>query len=803
MIKSGTFEESKLSGAILLITSCVLLGWFWYYFTDGPVASVDLPSHIALADRYRDFWWRGQWFFYDRTTFTGYTALQFYGFFPVALTTWFSYLVAPFSADAVRFSAHLLLMLGVAALPWSFHACMKALLRHLELPKGGTVPPAFSALVSVFASCWFINHDHQWYGIGAAAVMNIGLFAQLFAWHFLLRLVAGTFNELSGKRSVLWLWWGLLLVTHLITAFFAAAFLLFCFCWFTNLRRSLTRHLMLGTGSVAFWLLPCITYLGEYTAYDVYRPKGDFLELFYRYPLWGIGRALASALEGAFSQLEVSYFVWLGCTLALFSVRRFVKSQAFSALLIFLLLSLLVFSSGFVATSLPLGLHYYRFLGLIFLLWTLLLASVFAGLWGTGDSHRWWNRILLVVPLICIVSVARFPHYERAKIQNHRTHAYLNDQEAVLQYFAGLPDKGRVYIEYLADYSIYPPLTAHYIASNLWRRTGFESGVSSHLQESLAYRTYVASAHLLGAKTYNVPLLFVEKATGDDAVHIEQLREFGFTHLVGAREEFVRRIVPFATSEPRRFGIYTVVPIAEPPLNLIAPVEKTPVGYYDSIGVLPFAHVQYYFHSRASLSKNFELIALEDLTSLPEGLALVIINQRDQATDRERKDGIPRLSFEFNPSYTLRHYDVHYPHNIELDAYRAMERFFDGTFKLAPRIRTATKDFSSRPVSSRGRMEVVGAGQKFLLGDLQPGLMYRLNYSYAPFWTSADGRVLRGQGERLFFLPRSTVATITFSPWSEPTVWCGALLSFCTWVVLMLGRRRARRSAMFDAPEVR
>lgn len=783
-------NTALLARLILGATSAFVIAWFWFYFTDGPVASVDLPSHIALAEQYRLHWWKGRWFFYDHTTFTGYPALHFYGFLPVLCTTLLSYPLELLSIDPVRLAAHVILVLGLALLPWTFFRAIRAIGVHAVRGDIPEAPAPVIALIASLASFWFINHDHQWFGIGAAAVMNIGLFAQLFAWHFFLLSLAALCDELRGVASRLWLWWAGIIVSHLMTAVFAGALFLFAFVWHAELRRTLLRHALQGVGAAAFWLVPCAWYLGNFTAYDVYRPKGDFLELFYRYPLWGLYQSLASAWHGNFSRLEITYFLWMACTAAFFLLPRFQRSRLYIGLFVFQLLALVIFSSGFVATSIPLGLHYYRFIGFCFLLWTIILASVLCNLWIPRGMSAIGNALLVIVVLCSFVSVVRFPHYEREKIKAHRTTSYLSDQEAVLNYFTSLPDKGRVYVEYLADYSLYPPLTAHYIASNLWRRSGFESGVSSHLQESLAYRMYVVTANRLGAKTYNVPLLFIERATGDDEFLIQQLIDFGFTHVVAAREPFIKRVAPFALSEPKHFGIYTVVQIADPPIPTVTPLKKIAVGYHDALGTLPFRLVQYYFHARVGLSKLFELVDVPDVSAVPDAIPLLLVNEPATAIpSTEESKSETRVSFEYRRNYTLTHYDVHYPHNVELDTYHAVERYFDSKLKLTAQLRRLGSQVAKSELPPMPDIRRRQNGEAMEMHGLVPGKLYRINYSYFPYWRAEGGTLFRGQGERMFLLAEQPSVEMRFNPWRSIV----PLLGVCITLITLIARRWVTR----------
>ena len=440
---------------VLAVFGGFIVWWFRVYLTSEAVASVDLPSQIALTKQLKEQLLAGHISFYDPTTFTGWPAFQFYGFFPSLVAACGAFIFSSFSADPVILSTHVLLVLGAALLPLSFYFAALPLGRDLfgfdsDLPDHYQLTLALTCSVWAF---WFLNHDQQWYGIGAAAPMNIGLFSQLFGWHlFLLHLgVLLRYLQTGASRfSVcLSLSYGILLISHTLTFVFSSFIVLLTWFWFREHRLGIFAAHLIGIGLVAFWFIPFVSFMGEYTTYSIIRPKGDFLELFFRYPLYGLLRSIRTWFDGEFKLLNPINIVNALLFITLFYHRKISKTGLLWVLFIFLLLALTVFSSGFIATSLPIGLHYYRFLGYCFIL-AVLIACVIPLVYLRQNNDR-STVIITAIALICFAVTIALPHQKRELILKHSSNSHLAVQNQVLDYFKALPEKGRVYVEHIKN----------------------------------------------------------------------------------------------------------------------------------------------------------------------------------------------------------------------------------------------------------------------------------------------------------------------------------------------------------------
>ncbi len=745
-------------------------------------------------------WWRGNIPFYDPETFSGWPVFQFYAFLAHLVAALLSHPLSLFVTEAARLSVHVILVIGCASFPCFVYYAARPLLTELFAGNESVARRQqwLLALSTGVLSFWFLNHDGQWYGIGAAAVMNIGLYSQLFGWIFFLLHLGALFRFLQQddptKTRLISVFFALLLLSHAMTFVYSAFLVFLSCCWFAEKRWVLFRAHLLGVLLTAFWLVPMLWFTANYTALDIYRPTGDFLELFFRYPLYGLLRGLRSWLQGHFTALDPTNIVIMLLCLTLLCHQAFKGSRLLITFMVFNLLGLVVFSSGFIASSLPIGFHYYRFLGYVFLLALLLLSVVplvfLKDLLGPEQQIHYRLRVvtLAVVAFVCLIAQMKLPHFERGKIAGLNPHSYLASEDRVLDYFSQQSAKGRVIFEYFDNYKRFPFLSCHYMITNLKKRSGFEPINGLFLQSTLAYLFPIGSLNSLGVRTWSGPTVYLEGAKLDDATKIEQLKSFGVTHIVLSNAEAVKRLRPFLLEDPVEIGLYSILHIAQAPYERVAPLKKELLGYLDLKGNLPFKIVSFYFYARQQLYSRFELIEIKKGQTIPKELVGLIANGADSENDLNSLLGplatVPhwwptaliRLNYD-NP-YLLKHYGVWYQHNVELDNYKAAAKFLDQIYRLPNRLlrqipsRTIAVESSYKP-----ELQWSASFQSFTLSGLERGKMLRLNYSYFPFWHSSDGEIYRGLAERIFFLPNKESAHCSYTKLYSLPAWLGSLLS--------------------------
>ena len=792
-LREVTRIRAKISTSpgLLLLWSFFLFICYWFkvYFTSQPVAAVDLPSHISIIEQLRALWFKGNLNFYDATAFTGWPALQFYGSLPFFFTAILSAPLGLITDEPARLACHLLLVFGAASFVFSFYFAAKPLANEILGSDQDSFPKLRNLVLAsgcCFFSFWFLNHDSQWFGVGAAAVMNIGLYGQLFGWHSFF-LYIGTllrFQQTNDKHWAFWLalFFGLNFLCHTLTAVYVCFIGALSCLWFSNRLRMCLIHL-LGLALIAFWLFPFLTFMGDYTAYDPWKPSGDILKIFFRYPL----QLLFSEVEDFFQNVNAAeLLVWFLAAVALVS-SRVRRTRYLASFFVFILLGILIFSSQFVASSIPLSLHYYRFISYNFLFLCLLLAVIPLVIFdhisqSSRYSAPWTSFSAITLCLILLLGLyinTHYPHYERERIQASTDPQHLENEEEVLKYFAHQEKKGRVYFEYFNNYRRYPFLSAHYMPANLYKKTGFQAIPNLYLQQSAAYRMLVVSATLLGAQSYHVPLLFTDRARLEKETLVKQLRSFGITHLVVGTRKFKQALSRLISEPPQSIGPYTIFELQDPPFSSIDIVEnKRLIGYYDAAGNLPFHLVQYYFYAREELTSNFELVRIENPSRVPEQIEEILFN-----TEEGRK--LPRAlrnktiyEIRFRSQKTLRHYQVRYPTNIELDTYNEMERYFDRSVRLISRI-TAAKPPQQKVASlNSASLQWSEDFQSFKLTGLEAGQVYRINYSYFPYWVPSNGFLLRGSGERMFFFADKETAEMQYAQSRFLSTWLGFAFSF-------------------------
>jgi hypothetical protein len=777
--------------------------WFRLYFTSEPIAAVDLPGHITAIEGLRDNlnWWKGSPAFYDVSCFTGYPAFQFYAFLAHLLCAILSVPLMWFSDEPARLCAHLMLVAALATLPISMMRAARPFAREIfkDMPELEDKYRWVLALCTCTLAFWFINHDYQWYGIGAGAVLNIGLFSQAFAWH-LMMLHFGylvEFIQEGGRknRDKVAISFALLFMTHTMTAVFNAFMVLLSFLWYRDRRKDLLAAHGLAFALCGFWVLPMVIYMGGYTPLDIHRPTGDFMEIFLRYPYYAMFRSLASWLHGYFEPLNPTEMAVTALLVVLVASKHSRKCPTLITYFVFAALGLAVMTSGFMATSVRFGFHWYRFVAYLFFFLVQLLTVVPLIILRTAHDVKtdrpipdFAKFLVAGAALGCLVVTALLPHNERDRITRSRTPSFLQNERAVLDHFKQLPVKGRVITEYFSNYDKFPFLSCHFISTHMLRDTGFEPINGLFVQGSFSYHMPMGAANQLKANSYNCPLLYpaITDLTDDDKVR--QLREYNITHVIGITgSDFTQRLQKHAEGEAKVIGPYTIMQILPEPAPMVRPIAKRVAVYVDLRGTLPYKFVSLVFYGKQKLSTTFELLELKKGDTPPPQTEVLVINGKPsdvQAQADVMTRGFPKpvkvVSLDYRQHYTTRHYSVQYQHNHELDDFTDASTYLDKKFNIAKELGEVPAPETPDPERNPVTMAWDRDRQGFTVQGLEPGRMYRINYSYFPYWRSGDGQVFRGGQERIFFIADKSRARFTWAPYASPWVWFG-------WASTLLG----------------
>lgn len=796
-------EWSALPLLVLAAFSLFIVYWFRYFLTATPYASTDLSGHIALVERMQQHWKLGEFTFYDPLWFGGWPAFHFYGFLPHLFAGVFASLLQFYFSDAALVSVHVLSVLGVALLPFSIYYAAIPLARQIwtsRIPQFDRAQFILAVFVGVF-SFWFVNHDAKGLGIGGAAVFQVGLYPQLFGWHCLLLYLGALFRLLhgNGKRPSI-------LLVILITLSLLSHNLSFLFCMFIGVmtflvsygrRYAVALSHLIGVGLGAFWLIPLMAEMPDYTTLSVVGSRGDFFELLFRYPLQDIWTTILSWTQGIHSNLDLTNILTLILAVGLLSHPLLHRSRTVIVAFVIVLLAVTVLSSKYVATSLPLGIHYYRFLGSALLAVIVILACVpvafFRDAVTTSLAGAWLCVVQLSIvslAMICFLSGMALEERSFTRLKKEIPTSYFDSQNELLEYLKNEDQVGRVLFEYQADDTVQKFPTPHYLSSRIGGVAGIETVNGLMTQSSLAYQFPTVSAQELGIEMYSVDLFISPLKTKGDAERIEELIGFGVTHIVTTRGVTQTRLADFLIAPVKTFAQFHVLRISESPRPIVRPVDKELVGYFDSYGDLPFKFIEHYFHSHPELSQRFSLIALEDKDRFPPGMAALILNgSLDRLPDRDLSSKMSVYEIEIWPSTVIDPYRPKLKPNRERYTYFSLERYLDRTLKLIPSL-LSLPEVARSSSSTSPTLKWEPNFQAFKLDGLEPGKMVLIDYSYFPYWLPNSGDLFRGFREKMFFLPERTSASFVYDRWSQSSTRLGVAISLLSVFILLLTRIR-------------
>jgi hypothetical protein len=792
--KNGS--ESLCALSILFGFSVFLCYWYRYNFSSQYISGWDLPGQIAAVERMMQQLPHLRFVFYDPAWFGGWGLDLFYAPLSHIAAALLAYPLSLVSKEPAALACHVILVIGCSALPFSFWYLLLPMAKNIvggdRLSLNDSCILAFSVSLLGF---WFLNHDYQFWGIGSASVMGIGLFAQLFGWHFLL-LHAGALARLleTGEtrfESLTSIFFALLVLSHSLTSIFALGFVLLLALWYQNFAWRILRAHCLGLGLAGFWLFPAYALSSTYAVYSMIRPSGDFLEILLRYPLALLLKHVQSSLSGKFSAIDLAtiltdlfFFLFIPCQ----PIRRSTTAIVF---FVVDLIAIVFTNSNFVASSLQMTVHYYRFFGDELLILAALLSLVPVGIMQTFKSktvRRILGTCIYMLLLSGIYSITCFPHHERAKTEELLGKPS-QSQLQVLGYFRNMPVKGRILLEHFDDEDKHGFLTAHYLEGRLYKETGFEIINGLFIEGSNAYRLASTSADMLGARTWATNLIFNDSSDKYGVeLALSELREFGITHVVCTEGSKLFQTIKSQTLGPVvSFGPYAIMQINQLPAWKIKPQNKTIVGYIDIAHTLPFQMLEAYVLTHELLYKNVEVIDLTD-QPVPPGVPIVIMNTGGETgpirfprmLDTEGVAELKLRRLNFDPHWTIDHYHVWYQANAEYDLYQSVTKYLDA-IKLSGQILEILPKATVIPgLASTDKSPALLWSkdlQSINLVNLSPGKFVKLAYSFLPFWHSPSALILRGSAEQIYVYPTSSQVTLFFDEWHTPYLWLGSFMT--------------------------
>ncbi|HEY9680928.1 MAG TPA: hypothetical protein V6C86_05035 [Oculatellaceae cyanobacterium] len=800
--KSLMRQDFIAAGLILTGMFGFLCYWMRVYFTDRYLPGWDLPGQVVTVMRMMPQLGHLHYSFYDPGFFLGYGVDLFYAPGFHILTAIIANLLASVSKDPALLACHLGLVLGCSALPFSMWYFLRPLAQEMKQGRRLSTSEATVLALAISASSfWFLNHDSHFFGIGYGSVMGIGLYTQCAGWHLLFwhsgavaRLI------LTGKRKYeIWatVFYFSLFLTHSLTALFSLGLTILVTLWYQKFAWRMLRVHVIALAITAFWTLPATALTKTYGVLSEIGGRGDIFELVFRYPLFLLWRHIDGCLHGHFKLVDLNPITFSICMIAYVSLKTIRRTPICVVYYLAVFIAMFFGLSPFLAKCIQATIHFYRFLGDIFLLLAGLVSLVPVGVVlsfpekTAGTAKRISTAFFVLLFLSCIVSTTRFPFEERKKTID-RLGLTPDHQQNVIDYFKPLAQKGRVFFEMFENENTYDFLPAHYLESNLFEQTGFEPVNGLFLESVNSYRLPVTAANNLGSHTWATSQIFGNDKDSSPERALEQLRDFGVTHMVcGGDDDLYKHLKNRVIAPIEYIGPYAICQIAKLPTERVKKIDakKLLVGYIDTVGNLPFEYVEAYFYTNATLYQNFELV---DFTNkkVPPGVTLILENTI-QTTDvvksppfEDINDAIKAkiVGLAYTRYDVIDHHSVWYQDNPEYDTYRRICDYLNQQ-EVMGKLMTLKKDVvntQSKWVGSSNKPELKWSNefQTFTISNCEPGQILKVNYSYLPFWASKNARIFEGTYGQIFVFPASTQVQVDYSLWNWPYYWIGVLISF-------------------------
>jgi hypothetical protein len=808
--------ERFCPGAILTLFVLFLACWNYIYFADAYVVGWDLPGHVAVVEKMMQQLPHFRMVFFDPGWFAGWSLDSFYAPLGHVVTAFFAYFLALVSKDPAQYACHIGLGLGSATLPLSVWYFSSGFARSIKRGENLTAAEATVLAISVcFLTFWFLNSDKENNNLGLGAVMGIGLYTQLFAWHFfllhggaLVRLIDTRLRRYEVLCAVLF---AAVVLTHTLTALLSLGFVVLLSFWYRDRSLQLWRFHLIGLALSAYWLLPALAYAKRFSVVSTIKGSGDIFEIMVRYPGNLLIRQIQSLMAGHGGTVDTGYLIvslYFGLMFVLPQLRR---SSIFVAFCCIDIVAYVVTSSAFVAKCFYLTIHYYRFLGDEVLVFVVLMSLVpFALLQPFYDARNWhkWHvllfkKIVLVTLLLIscggIYSTIVFanPNHQRMIELYNKTPPF---QDKVIDYFRNQKLKGRVAFEFFDDDGKFGSWAAHYLESRLFHETGFESLSGLFMESANSYRMPATALSNIDAHIWATCLVFSNPENRTEEQALRELRECGVTHIVCGKDSKVfPRIKDHLIAQPEIIGPYAICQISPLPVWQVEPLNpgKTLVGYEDRAGTLPFEYLEFYALTNNDLSSQFDFIDLtkQDREKTARDVHIVITNMGERTepmkvTNPGELKTIRPLQINFAQYDLIDDAHVWYQEAPELDYFVAISDYLK-RLQLTRRLQLVRDSLpkelrTTAPYNGIPTFDWADSFQSIVLRNLEPGRLVKVDYSYLPFWHSSQSDIFQGTYAQMYVLPRSNTVRLSFNQLHSMPYWIGVALSLSALVYLVI-----------------
>lgn len=791
----------------LLVFSVFIFVRYKHFIITEPIDSIDLHAHIDLIKKLKTQLLNGNLIFYDNTVFTGWPVLVFYSFLPYVLTGLISIPMNLFTSSSVTLSAHLLIVTGLSLLNFIIYYASLPFINDIF---DGFKKPSYSghkkeinialALFINLFTFWFIKHNTN---LGAAGIIHIGYYNQLFGWFALFLYIGLLYRYISRGNNNLYFCSAIsvtvLLLTHNLTAFYALCIGGLAILWFSGKRFGLLGIHVFGVLLGSFWLFPLMYYIGDYTVFNpILGERGPgLIKVFFEYPLYSQIISLMSMIKGNFIPLDYTNTFILILVAAAIINKDIRKSRLISSLIMFTILIALLLINDYAIASLPLSIHYYRFIGFTIIIYVLILSLVCVSFYKKDLIIRYkpylsaYRICMILVLVFCFFSALRLPNEYLSK-STVVTKSKFSNQHDVLEHLKTVDKDSRVYFENFADDNRYPPdFSDRYLPSVFNQKTGIESVSYTFIEQSVPYRLINYSTAALGAKTYSTSKLSTERNALDSDTLISQLKSFGITHIVAGSKKFTENLQSHTVQPPVSINNYLIIKIQNSKNSKIEIPSKTLVGFIDIKGNIKFSLLDYYFYINENLTKKYELLNIETIQNIPEKINTIIVNHLPDDINnfveinklKEKKI----IFINFEPTvFNINHYNIKYPHNIEKAYFLNLNYYLNKAVRLPKRLQNITQTDTETPVEIKpAKVSWNSDNQEFTITDLVPGMLYRINYTYFPYFHTGAGKLYRGSKDRMYLIPGNDEVTVEFNIYHSWPFWIGVLFTIIALVVLV------------------
>ncbi len=793
----------------------MLIGWLFRVQTTNPAyASFDMGAHVEISERLAQLMQTGQLVFYDHNWLGGWPVFQFNGFLAHLGTALASLPVGYFHSEPVQLTSQLLVFLGLVLLPFSvFHAssCLTGRSTHKPLTHSAVLA-FFSGSISV----WFLIHSIPDSGVGASTILVSGDYPQLLAWHLLLLnfgFLARAITAPTAHYYKIQLAFGLvcLVLTQPTSGILFAFYAAFAVFFFNQVRRQLLFSYALTMGMLAFWLVPSLLLLDDYTAARVLVSDTHLIDLLFGKSQSAQGfaaRELTSSMPAWLLQWDVGAFILLGITSVWLIFFRATDHTVLMPFLVFSGMLSGLFLSFYFTNLIPFPLDYQLLSGLVLVLLLPIVAALPAEMLKTASHH--WAAVIAMVALALVISAHKVLRQDLLlqSSQPQLVSSDLGSEQQVLAFLDSVPARGRAFIEWPAGGQT-SSRGQLFIESELPGQTGFEAATGRFFNNAPTYLCSVVPAvsalngatnpdflHDYAGRCYDGNPAINNRPTRRSKEHLRHLSSLGISHYVAVSESFTKSLQEGGATLLISIGGYNIL-AAEPFTPLIYPAFE-PIGYFDFTGNLPARYVSQSLYSNTDLPSSIALIEMRRGRRVPTQLSRFIINGTPDEDDPRAIDllnamqlaNVVELSFGENP---LTGEIKRRPSGQYSPAHAYLREKLHSQIEFLQPIPTPTPP----PPTFAWHED----GQSFSANGLRENQLLEMKYGYHPYWTSKNAWFYRSSNGQMYMQADQADNEVRFTNANDIPTEVGLVITIFSFITLVYTAGMFYRRREPEAPD--